>query len=70
MPASPPAAQARASFGQTLAAVLWGFFGVRKRRHLDRDAASLNPVHLLVMGVAIAAVFVVCLVLLVRFITR
>ncbi|MEP7061689.1 MAG: DUF2970 domain-containing protein [Betaproteobacteria bacterium] len=60
----------RSSFGQTLSAVLWGFLGVRKRHHFGRDATSLNPVHLIVMAVVMAAVLVVSLVMLVRFITR
>ncbi len=60
----PPAA----TFAQTLAAVLWGFFGVRKDRDLKRDAASINPLHLILMGVALAALLVLGLLTLVHFI--
>lgn len=60
----------RSSFRQTLNAVLWGFLGIRKRRDLASDSQSINPVHLIAMGVGLAAIFVACLVLLVRFITR
>ncbi|HEY7786979.1 MAG TPA: DUF2970 domain-containing protein [Casimicrobiaceae bacterium] len=81
VPPSPPAsadprdpigapAPTQASFGRTLNAVLWGFFGVRKQRDLLGDAESVNPVHLIVMGVGMAAVLVVGLLLLVRFITH
>jgi hypothetical protein len=56
------------SFLQTLAAVLWSFFGVRKGRDHDRDMASLNPVHVIITGVLAGALFVVSLVVLVRFI--
>lgn len=74
-PSPPPVANdlpppRRATFGQTLKAVLWGFFGVRKRRDLNSDVTSVNPVHLILMGIGLAALFVVGLILLVRFITR
>jgi len=49
-------------------AVAWSFFGVRKSRDLERDVAELKPVHVIVVGVAVAAVFVVGLVLLVNWI--
>jgi DUF2970 family protein len=73
IPPDPPdsaTAPPRASFGQTLSAVLWGFFGVRKHHDFGRDATSLNPVHLIVMAVVMAALLVIGLVLLVRLITR
>jgi len=67
---APPQAPARSSFGQTLNAVLWGFLGIRKRRDLHTDATSVNPVHLIATGIALAALFVIGLIVLVRFITR
>ncbi len=57
-----------ASFGRTLRAVAWSFFGVRKGAEHERDMARLNPVHVIIAGVAGAAVFVLALVLLVRWI--
>jgi Protein of unknown function (DUF2970) len=59
-----------ASFGRTAMAVFWSFFGVRKRRDHDSDAASLNPVHLIVAGVIGAALFVTLLLVLVNLVTR
>jgi hypothetical protein len=56
------------SFLQTLGAVLWSFFGVRKSRDHERDMASLNPVHVIITGVLAGALFVVSLVVLVQFI--
>ncbi|NBO83131.1 MAG: DUF2970 domain-containing protein [Betaproteobacteria bacterium] len=56
------------SFLQTLSAVLWSFFGVRKGRDHDRDMASLNPVHVIITGVLAGALLVVSLVVLVRLI--
>ena len=58
----------RGSLRQTFKAVAWSFFGVRKSRDLERDVAELKPVHVIVVGVAVAAVFVVGLVLLVNWI--
>jgi hypothetical protein len=47
-------------------AVLWSFFGVRKRAGYEQDAAQLNPVHVIIAGIIAAAVFVVVLLLVVR----
>jgi membrane-bound acyltransferase YfiQ involved in biofilm formation len=62
------AVQRRGSFAQTLKAVAWSFFGVRKGSDYERDVSHLNPVHVIVAGVAVAALFVVGLVLLVNWI--
>lgn len=62
------AAQRKGSFGQTLKAVAWSFFGVRKSSDYAQDVAKINPVHVIVAGVLAALLFVVGLVLLVRWI--
>ena len=62
------AAQRKGSFGQTLKAVAWSFFGVRKSSDYAQDVAKINPVHVIVAGVVAALLFVVGLVLLVRWI--
>ena len=51
------------NFFQTLKAVAWGFFGVRKGKGYTQDISSLNPVHLIIAGLIAAVVFVVALVL-------
>ena len=56
-----------ASFGATMKAVFWSFFGVRKGRDYERDAANLNPVHVIVGALIGAALFIGILVLVVRF---
>jgi hypothetical protein len=56
----------RAGFLQTMRAVLWSFFGVRKRAGYEQDAAQLNPVHVIIAGIIAAAIFVVVLLLVVR----
>jgi hypothetical protein len=58
----------RGSFWQTLRAVGWSFFGVRKRADYERDVSKLNPVHVLVAGIVGAALFVLALVLMVRWV--
>ncbi|HEU4622094.1 MAG TPA: DUF2970 domain-containing protein [Burkholderiaceae bacterium] len=60
----------RASFGRTLQAVLWSFFGVRKGRDHDADMQNLNPVHVIVVGIGAAAVFVFVLIMIVRWVVK
>ena len=62
------AVQRKGSFVQTLRAVAWSFFGVRKGSEYEKDVAGLNPVHVVVAGVLAAIVFVVALVLLVNWV--
>lgn len=42
------ATRRKASFGATLKAVFWSFFGVRKRSDYEKDAEQLNPVHVII----------------------
>lgn len=56
----------RMSFAQTLRAVFWSFFGVRKGSEHERDMASLNPVHVIIAGVLAAAIFVAVLITIVK----
>ena len=58
----------KGSFVQTMKAVAWSFFGVRRSAEYERDVNQLNPVHVIVAGVIGAALFVVALVLLVNWV--
>jgi hypothetical protein len=60
----PPAKPA--TFGATMKAVFWSFFGVRKRRDYEHDAANLNPVHVIVGALIGVALFIGILVVIVR----
>ncbi len=62
------AVQRKGSFGQTLKAVAWSFFGVRKSSDYAQDIAKINPVHVVLAGVLAAVLFVVGLVLLVQWV--
>ena len=62
------AVRRKGSFAHTLRAVAWSFFGVRKGSEYEKDVSQLNPVHVIVAGVIIAALFVIGLVLLVRWV--
>ena len=59
----------KGSFLQTMKAVGWSFFGVRKSADHEKDVSQLNPVHVIVAGVIGAALFVAVLVVLVNWVT-
>jgi Protein of unknown function (DUF2970) len=58
----------RGSFLQTVRAVGWSFFGVRRSADQAQDVQKLNPVHVIVAGIIGAALFIAVLVLLVRWV--
>ena len=62
--ADPP--KRRAGFGQTARAVLWSFFGVRRKADYEKDAAQLNPVHVIIAGLLAAALFIALLIIVVN----
>ena len=62
------AVQRKGSFVQTLRAVAWSFFGVRKGSEYEKDVSQLNPVHVVIAGVVGAALFILVLLLLVNWV--
>ncbi|MEO3693254.1 DUF2970 domain-containing protein [Roseateles paludis] len=62
------AVQRKVSFRQTVSAVAWSFFGVRRGADHVSDMQKLNPVHVVIAGLIGAALFVVLLVLLVQWV--
>ena len=62
------AVQRKGSFLQTMRAVAWSFFGVRKSRDYEQDVSQLNPVHVIIAGVIGAVAFIGVLVLVVNWI--
>ena len=62
--------QRKASFGRTVKAVLWSFFGVRKRSDYEKDSEQLNPVHVIVAALIGALLFVLVLILIVKSVVK
>ncbi len=58
----------RGSFLRTFKAVAWSFFGVRKGAEYEKDIAQLNPLHVIIAGIVAAALFVIGLVVLVKWV--
>jgi hypothetical protein len=57
----------KASFVDTLKAVLWGLAGIRRKAEHER--APLNPVHVVIGAVLLGVLFVLTLVAIVRIVT-
>ena len=62
------ASRRKLSFFQTLRAVAWSFFGVRKSADLEKDVNQLNPVHVVIAGVIGALVLIAVLATLVNWV--
>jgi hypothetical protein len=63
-----PVHRRRGSLGATVKAVLWGFLGVRRNADYQQDIARLNPIHIIVVGVLMALLFVLALIVLVNWV--
>ena len=50
-------------------AVSWAFFGIRKNTDHDHDAATLTMWQVIIAGIVGAALFVLGVVLVVKFVT-
>ena len=64
-----PQTPRRAGPLQVAKAVFWSFLGIRKRAAHEKDAVTITPLQAIVAGLIGAAIFVTCLILLVRFVT-
>ena len=62
------ATERKASFGATMKAVFWSFFGIRKRADYEKDSASLNPVHVIIAAVIGVLLFIGVLLTVVHFV--
>jgi len=63
-----PVTQRKGSFVQTMKAVAWSFFGVRKGSDYEKDVSQLNPVHVVIAAVIGVALFIAFLLLLVNWV--
>lgn len=59
-----------ASLLEVAGAVVWSFLGIRKGKHMRKDAVTIRPHQVVLVGLGIAALLVVCLLLLVRMIIK
>ncbi|MGG7054163.1 MULTISPECIES: DUF2970 domain-containing protein [Nitrosomonas] len=59
----------KASVLQVAKAVFFSFIGIRKQGDLERDAARITPLQAIIGGLIGAAIFVLCILLVVRFVT-
>lgn len=55
---------------KALKAVFWSFFGIRKGRDHDWDAANLKIGHVIAAGLIAVAIFIFALLMVVRLVTR
>jgi hypothetical protein len=62
------AVQRKGSFLQTMRAVAWSFFGVRKSSEYEKDVNQLNPVHVVIAGVLSALLFIAGLLVIVNWV--
>lgn len=60
--------QRELNFPQTVKAILWAMFGVRRGDGLKEDISKLNPVYVILAGVMFAAIFVLVLVLIAQWV--
>lgn len=58
----------KGSFLQTMRAVAWSFFGVRKSSDYEKDVSQLNPVHVVIAGVIGALVLIAVLATVVNWV--
>jgi len=55
-----------ASFLYAMKAVVWSFFGLRRKSDFEKDQVKLNPVHFIIAGVLGAMIFVGLLITVVK----
>jgi hypothetical protein len=56
----------KGGFWATMRAVFWSFFGVRKRKDYEHDAAHLNPIHVIIAALIGVILFIGILIAVVR----
>ena len=59
-----PVHKRKGSIWRTAKAVLWSFVGLRSRTDYEKDIEQLNPLHIVIIGLALAVFFVTGLIFL------
>jgi hypothetical protein len=57
-----------ASFMYSMKAVIWSFFGLRRKKDFDQDGAKLNPFHVILAALIGVALFIGLLITIVKFV--
>ncbi len=60
----------KGSFWQTVKAVSWSFLGIRQSSAYAHDVQKLNPLHVIVVGILAAILFVLAIVALVQWVVH
>lgn len=60
--------QNEATLWRTVKAVSWAFLGIRKGSEFRQDLTDLKPVHIIIVGIVSAVIFVLVLVGLVNWV--
>ena len=50
----------------SMKAVIWSFFGLRRKSDFDTDSAKLNPVHIIIAALIGVACFIGLLITIVK----
>ena len=58
----------KGTFWQSMKAVAWSFFGVRRSAEYEKDVNQLNPVHVVIAAVIGVAIFIAVLLVLVNWV--
>ena len=61
-------AMKQASFLDVLRTIAYGALGVRRRADHERETAPIKPIHLIIAGLIAAALFILTLITIVRFV--
>jgi len=60
--------QQQASFMYAMKAVIWSFFGLRRKSDFEGGDARLNPLHIVIAAVIGVALFIGLLITIVKFV--
>lgn len=67
-PQAPRPSVEKGGFVRTVKMVAWAFLGIRKGSEWKEDMSHAKPVHVIAVGLVLAAVFVATLVLVVKWV--
>ena len=69
-PRDVPPPPRNASLLEVAGAVVWSFLGIRKGQAMRKDAVTIRPHQVVLVGLGLGAVFVISLLLLVQLVIR